>query len=71
MLAWVNTNLQSQIGKIEELGSGAAYCQLIDMLFPGIWLANFKVKSSLACFYCGLFCFLLFRLKKYIDKDWS
>ena len=35
MLAWVNANLQSQIGKVEELGTGAAYCQLMDMLFPG------------------------------------
>merc|ERR1712241_1149125 len=36
MLAWVNTNLQSQIGKVEELGTGAAYCQMMDMLFPGL-----------------------------------
>ena len=36
MLAWVNANLQSQIAKVEELGTGAAYCQLMDMLFPGI-----------------------------------
>ena len=35
MLAWVNTNLQSQLGKVEELGTGAAYCQMMDMLFPG------------------------------------
>ena len=35
MLAWVNGCLQSQMGKIEEMGSGAAYCQLMDMLFPG------------------------------------
>ena len=35
MLAWVNDSLQSQMGKIEEMGSGAAYCQLMDMLFPG------------------------------------
>ena len=35
MLAWVNGSLQSQMGKIEELGSGAAYCQLMDILFPG------------------------------------
>lgn len=35
MLAWVNGSLQSQMGKIEEMGSGAAYCQLMDMLFPG------------------------------------
>ena len=35
MLAWVNGCLQSQIGKIEEMGTGAAYCQLMDILFPG------------------------------------
>ena len=35
MLAWVNGNLQSQFSKIEELGTGAAYCQFMDMLFPG------------------------------------
>ena len=35
MLAWVNANLQSQIAKVEELGTGAAYCQMMDMLFPG------------------------------------
>ena len=36
MLAWVNGSLQSQIGKIEEMGTGAAYCQLMDILFPGL-----------------------------------
>merc|ERR1712032_1358054 len=36
MLAWVNGCLQSQMAKVEELGSGAAYCQLMDMLFPGV-----------------------------------
>ena len=35
MLAWVNANLQANIGKVEELGTGAAYCQMMDMLFPG------------------------------------
>jgi len=48
MLSWVNSNLQSQIAKIEELGSGAAYCQLIDMLFPGIVpLKRVKFNSKL------------------------
>jgi len=48
MLAWVNGNLQSQIAKIEELGTGAAYCQLIDMLFPGIVpLKRVKFNSKL------------------------
>ena len=35
LLSWVNSSLQSEFGKIEELGNGAAYCQFMDMLFPG------------------------------------
>ena len=35
MLAWVNGCLQSNYGKIEELCNGAAYCQFMDMMFPG------------------------------------
>lgn len=35
MLLWVNDCLQSSFGKIEELCTGAAYCQFMDMLFPG------------------------------------
>ena len=35
MLAWVNDCLHSQLRKIEEMCSGAAYCQFMDMLFPG------------------------------------
>ncbi|CAL4135506.1 unnamed protein product, partial [Meganyctiphanes norvegica] len=34
MLGWINDSLQSNFGKIEELCSGAAYCQFMDMLFP-------------------------------------
>ena len=36
MLAWVNDCLDAQMSKIEEMCSGAAYCQFMDMLFPGI-----------------------------------
>jgi RP/EB family microtubule-associated protein len=35
MLAWVNDTLSANFTKIEELCSGAAYCQFMDMLFPG------------------------------------
>ena len=45
MLAWVNTNLQSQLGKVEELGTGAAYCQMMDMLFPGN-MDTFNIRAS-------------------------
>ena len=36
MLAWVNDCLQTSYCKVEELCSGAAYCQFMDMLFPGM-----------------------------------
>lgn len=48
MLNWVNECLQSQYSKIEELCTGAAYCQFMDMLFPGsISLKKVKFKTVL------------------------
>lgn len=35
ILAWVNRTLLSEFKKIEELCTGAAYCQMMDILFPG------------------------------------
>ncbi|KAM4695484.1 microtubule-associated protein RP/EB family member 3 isoform 1-T2 [Discoglossus pictus] len=43
MLAWVNDSLQLNYTKVEQLCSGAAYCQFMDMLFPGCTLLK-KVK---------------------------
>ena len=40
LLAWVNTSLEAEYGKVEELGTGAAYCQFMDMLFPGVTVNN-------------------------------
>ena len=42
MLAWLNDSLDAQMAKIEEMCSGAAYCQFMDMLFPG---ENFYEKK--------------------------
>ena len=33
MLAWVNDSLMTNYSKVEELCTGAAYCQFMDMLF--------------------------------------
>ena len=44
MLAWVNDCLHSRMRKIEEMCSGAAYCQFMDMLFPGWCLTFFTPK---------------------------
>jgi RP/EB family microtubule-associated protein len=35
LLAWVNDCLQANLTKIEEMATGAAYCGLTDLLFPG------------------------------------
>uniref|UniRef100_A0A1I8I7C5 Calponin-homology (CH) domain-containing protein n=1 Tax=Macrostomum lignano TaxID=282301 RepID=A0A1I8I7C5_9PLAT len=62
ILDWINTCLQANLGKIEELASGAVYCQFMDMLFPGTlpfkkvkfntkleheFISNFKVLQAL------------------------
>lgn len=48
MLAWVNDCLQSNFAKIEELCTGAAYCQFMDMLFPGsVPIKRVKFKTNL------------------------
>uniref|UniRef100_UPI00358E21CB microtubule-associated protein RP/EB family member 3-like isoform X1 n=2 Tax=Myxine glutinosa TaxID=7769 RepID=UPI00358E21CB len=61
MLDWINDSLQLNFIKIEQLGSGVAYCQFMDMLFPGClnlkkvkflakleheYINNFKVLQS-------------------------
>jgi len=35
MIQWVNEKLDLNYGKVEHLCSGVAYCQFMDMLFPG------------------------------------
>uniref|UniRef100_A0A0R3RME6 Calponin-homology (CH) domain-containing protein n=1 Tax=Elaeophora elaphi TaxID=1147741 RepID=A0A0R3RME6_9BILA len=48
MLMWVNDCLQSNFAKIEEMHTGAAYCQFTDFLFPGsIHLRRVKWNSRL------------------------
>uniref|UniRef100_A0A0B7BLA5 Microtubule-associated protein RP/EB family member 1 n=1 Tax=Arion vulgaris TaxID=1028688 RepID=A0A0B7BLA5_9EUPU len=45
MISWINDTLHTNYTKIEELCSGAAYCQFMDLLFPGS-LSLKKVKFS-------------------------
>ncbi|XP_034485164.1 microtubule-associated protein RP/EB family member 1 [Drosophila innubila] len=35
IIIWVNKTLDCNVPRIEELRTGAAYCQLMDILFPG------------------------------------
>ena len=45
LLAWVNGSLTAQLTKIEHLCTGAAYCQLLDLLFPGARLIDTSVDN--------------------------
>ncbi|XP_062835253.1 microtubule-associated protein RP/EB family member 1 isoform X1 [Anolis carolinensis] len=48
MLAWINESLQLNLTKIEQLCSGAVYCQFMDMLFPGsVTLKKVKFQAKL------------------------
>ncbi|XP_057679573.1 microtubule-associated protein RP/EB family member 3-like isoform X1 [Corythoichthys intestinalis] len=70
MLAWVNDALQLTYTKIEQLGSGAAYCQFMDMLFPGcILLKKVKFNAKLEHEYIHNFKVLQASFKKMsVDK---
>ena len=49
LLNWLNDLLQLDYSKVEECGSGAAYCQIVDAIKPGIvplHKVNFDAKSE-------------------------
>lgn len=70
MLAWVNDSLQLTYTKIEQLCSGAAYCQFMDMLFPGcILLKKVKFNAKLEHEYINNFKVLQAAFKRMkVDK---
>ncbi|XP_076068853.1 microtubule-associated protein RP/EB family member 1 isoform X2 [Oratosquilla oratoria] len=70
MLNWVNDCLQSNFTKVEQLCSGAAYCQFMDMLFPGsLALKKVKFSTNLEHEYINNFKLLQASFKKmHVDK---
>lgn len=70
MLAWVNDCLQTRYTKIEDLCNGGAYCQFMDMLFPGcIALKKVKFNTKLEHEYINNFKVLQAAFKKMgVDK---
>ncbi|XP_064486851.1 microtubule-associated protein RP/EB family member 1-like [Ornithodoros turicata] len=71
MLNWVNGSLKTRYTKIEELCSGAAYCQFMDMLFPGsVNLRKVKFRTNLEHEYIQNFKVLQAVFKKVgVDKN--
>uniref|UniRef100_A0A034W6A3 Microtubule-associated protein RP/EB family member 1 n=1 Tax=Bactrocera dorsalis TaxID=27457 RepID=A0A034W6A3_BACDO len=48
MLRWINTTVQGEYTKIEDLCSGVAYCQIMEMLFPNsVGMKKIKVNAKL------------------------
>ncbi|XP_030067526.1 microtubule-associated protein RP/EB family member 1 isoform X2 [Microcaecilia unicolor] len=70
MLAWINESLQLNLTKIEQLCSGSAYCQFMDMLFPGsVALKKVKFQAKLEHEYIQNFKILQAGFKKMgVDK---
>ncbi|XP_059474927.1 microtubule-associated protein RP/EB family member 1 isoform X2 [Neocloeon triangulifer] len=70
MLNWVNDCLQLGYCKIEELCTGAAYCQFMHMLFPGsVLLKKIKFRTNLEHEYIQNFKVLQGSFKKMnVDK---
>ncbi|XP_065339523.1 microtubule-associated protein RP/EB family member 1 isoform X2 [Cloeon dipterum] len=70
MLNWVNDCLQLGYSKIEELCTGAAYCQFMHMLFPGsVMLKKVKFRTNLEHEYIQNFKVLQGSFKKMsVDK---
>lgn len=71
MLNWVNESLEADYKKVEELCSGAAYCNFIDMLYPGsIQLKKVKLRTNLEHEYIQNFKILQAAFKKVgCDKE--
>jgi RP/EB family microtubule-associated protein len=47
LLLWINKTFSLNLTKIEQLGTGAVYCQILDAIFPGkvnMTRVNFKAK---------------------------
>ena len=49
LINWVNTLLALNISHIEQLGTGAVYCQIVDSMFPErvpMQRVNWKAKNE-------------------------
>ncbi|KAL4630650.1 hypothetical protein GN956_G16307 [Arapaima gigas] len=49
LLTWLNESLQTKFSRVEEIRSGACFCQLMDWLFPGsldLHSVNFHTENE-------------------------
>ncbi|KAG7195786.1 uncharacterized protein KQ657_002171 [Scheffersomyces spartinae] len=46
LIQWLNTTLELNYTKVEQCGSGAAYCQLMDLIYGGVPVHKVKFESA-------------------------
>lgn len=70
LLKWVNDSLDGNYTKVEDMCSGAAYCQFMDLLFPGsVQVKKVKFHSNQEHEYLQNFKLLQASFKKmHVDK---
>ncbi|XP_065183473.1 microtubule-associated protein RP/EB family member 1-like [Sycon ciliatum] len=70
MIEWINTTLGLQYTKVEQMCSGAAYCQFMDMMFPAcLSLKKVKFNAKMEHEYVANFKILQTSFKKTgVDK---
>lgn len=75
LIAWVNSTLALDVKQIEQLGTGAAYCQIVDAMYPGkIALSRVNWRAKNEWEFIGNFkilqqAFLKCKIQKYIDIE--
>lgn len=50
LLNWLNTTLGLNYSKVEQCGTGAAYCQLMDSIYGGVPLSKVKFETNLGSY---------------------
>ncbi|ORY06342.1 hypothetical protein K493DRAFT_327990 [Basidiobolus meristosporus CBS 931.73] len=70
LLAWVNELLQLSFTKIEQLGTGAAYCQIIDSIYGDVQMNKVKFSANQEYEYIQNFKILQVAFNKHkIEKE--
>ncbi|PHZ15034.1 uncharacterized protein RHIMIDRAFT_199640 [Rhizopus microsporus ATCC 52813] len=69
LLAWLNELLQTRYTKVEQAGTGAAYCQIFDSIFGDVPVHKVKFEAKLEYEFVNNFKILQSVFKKHkIDK---
>ncbi|OBZ90858.1 Microtubule integrity protein mal3 [Choanephora cucurbitarum] len=69
LLAWLNELLQTRYTKIEQAGTGAAYCQIFDSIYGDVPVGKVKFEAKLEYEYVNNYKILQNVFKKHkVDK---